>query len=75
VRLEISSAREEPLQEIASQAARIADQVQRLRYLRQRVVLAPIKARWRTWLTLPGAIAIGAAVILIGIAASVWILT
>jgi hypothetical protein len=75
VRLEVSSATETPVEEIASQAGRIADHVQRLRYLRGRVVLAPIEApSWRTRLLSAEAAAIGVTAMVFGIAILVWIL-
>jgi len=75
--VEVSSATEKPVEEIATQASGIKDQVQRLRYLRERVVLvplAPLAAAWRIRLLSAEAAAIGVTVMVIGLAILVWIL-
>jgi hypothetical protein len=75
VKLEVSSATETPVEEIASQAGRIADHVHRLRYLRGRVILTPIEAlSWRTRLLSAEAAAIAVTAMVFGIAILVWIL-
>ena len=67
MQLEIRSKTEEPVAEIAGQARRIADEIERLRYLRGTVTLVPVAPRWRVWLQSPTVAAIIAAAI-IGIA-------
>ena len=72
MRLEVRSTIREPIDQIARQAYRMPDQVQRLRYLRGLVTLSPATARWRLWARSRPAVAIGAVAILIGAAFLVW---
>ena len=74
VRVEVNSATAKPVDEIASQASGIKDQVQRLRYLRERVVLAPLAASGWVRLLSAETAAIGVMVLVIGLAILVWIL-
>ncbi len=76
MRLEVrSTIEEQPVEQIDAQARRMPDQVDRLRYLRSLLILAPGATRW--WKRLPAreVAAIALAAVLIGMAILVWILT
>ena len=76
MRLEVrSTIEEQPVEQIDAQARRMPNQVERLRYLRALLILAPGKARWWTRLPALELAAIGVMAALIGMAILVWILT